>query len=303
MAAAPPDGTGFHEGEAAVQQRAGVAAEAEQLRHMVEPNELGDRHARFLAERTLAALTARDSDGVLWISLLAGPPGFLEATSAGTLTIRTVPVPGDPLDELGAPQSAGLIVIEPATRRRIRINGTLTQVDATTMAIGVEQVYGNCPQYIRRRQLTYQVDSVAPVPDVRRGSSLDEPDRELIEAADTFFLGTTHPERGDDASHRGGPAGFVRVEGSQLVWPDYPGNNMFNSFGNLAVDPTAAVVFADFESGRVLHLSGSAVVEWHTTSDPGTGELDTGRTVRFTVDHVVAGTVLRARTWTDDLVR
>jgi len=53
----------------------------------------------------------------------------------------------------------------------------------------------------------------------------------MIAASDTFFLGTTHPVRGSDASHRGGPAGFVRVDGDQLWWPDYPGNNLFNSFG------------------------------------------------------------------------
>jgi uncharacterized protein len=46
------------------------------------------------------------------------------------------------------------------------------------------------------------------------------------------------------------------------------GNNMFNSFGNLAVDPTAALLFIDFRSGRTLQLSGSAHVAW--TSRPPT---------------------------------
>ncbi len=292
---ASPTSTGFHAGEAAVQQRAGVTAEAELLRHMVEPTELRGGHVRFLAKRTLAAITARDRDGVLWISLLAGPPGFLEATSPDTVTIRTTPVLGDPLHDLDAPRPAGLIVIEPATRRRIRINGTLTHLEPDTMFIRVEQAYGNCPQYIQRRTLTYQ-DPATPIPTVRCGTTLDASDAELISAADTFFLGSTHPEQGNDASHRGGPAGFVHVEGNDLVWPDYPGNNLFNSFGNLAVDPTAAVVFADFDNGRTLHLSGTATVEWDTTPDPSHGAADTGRAVRFTVDHVVAGTLLTSRT-------
>ena len=63
-------------------------------------------------------------------------------------------------------------------------------------------------------------------------------DIELIRSADTLFLGTTHLERGNDASHRGGPADFVYADHETVEWPDYPGNNMFNSFGNLAVDPT-----------------------------------------------------------------
>jgi uncharacterized protein len=59
---------------------------------------------------------------------------------------------------------------------------------------------------------------------------LSDDDTALIAASDTFFLGTTHAERGGDACHRGGPAGFVRVSTPNTRWwPDYPGKNMFNS--------------------------------------------------------------------------
>ena len=109
-------------------------------------------------------------------------------------------------------------------------------------------------------------------------------DTELIRSADTFFLGTTHPERGNDASHRGGPAGFVRADPQTVDWPDYPGNNMFNSLGNLAVDPTAALLFIDFASGCTLQLSGSAYVGWHARPTDG----DTGRRVQFSTERVVA---------------
>jgi predicted pyridoxine 5'-phosphate oxidase superfamily flavin-nucleotide-binding protein len=89
------------------------------------------------------------------------------------------------------------------------------------------------------------------------------PDRtRLIAEADTFFLGTIHPERGADASHRGGPPGFVHVVDDGLWWPDFPGNNMFNSLGNLAVDPTAALLFIDYATGATLHMSGAAATVW-----------------------------------------
>lgn len=78
----------------------------------------------------------------------------------------------------------------------------------------------------------------------------------LVAGADTFFLGTTHPTRGNDASHRGGPPGFVRVTSpTTLWWPDFPGNNMFNSFGNLAVDDEAALLFTDFTTGATVQMS------------------------------------------------
>jgi hypothetical protein len=103
----------------------------------------------------------------------------------------------------------------------------------------------------------------------------------------TFFLGTAHPERGADASHRGGAPGFVRVEGNQLWWPDYPGNNLFNSFGNLAVNPEAALLFIDFGTGAVLHLSGTASIEWDPVGAPG-DDGRTGRRARFDLQRLVA---------------
>jgi hypothetical protein len=118
--------------------------------------------------------------------------------------------------------------------------------------------------------------------------TLGADDVALITGADTFFLGTVHPTRGADASHRGVPPGFVRVEDGQLWWPDYPGNNMFNSFGNLHVDKTAALLFVDFETGVSLHISGTAVVEWVAPGVRG-DDGGTGRQVRFTVEAVASG--------------
>src|ERR1700675_4690823 len=105
-------------------------------------------------------------------------------------------------------------------------------------------------------------DPGAAVADVRRDVVLSPEDAALIRSADTFFPRTTNPDRGSDSSLRGGTPGFVRVDGRWLWWPDYPGNNLFNSFGNLAVDPEAALLFLDFPTGHTVHLSGTAAVEW-----------------------------------------
>ncbi|WP_237721067.1 pyridoxamine 5'-phosphate oxidase family protein [Mycolicibacterium phlei] len=96
-------------------------------------------------------------------------------------------------------------------------------------------------------------------------------------AADTLFLGTAHPTRGADASHRGGPPGFIDVTANTLSWPDYPGNNMFNSLGNLAVDPAAAVLVVDFTTGTTVQVSGTGAIEWSGTD----------RRVALTVEAVV----------------
>ena len=278
-----PGHVGFHSGELAVQRQAGVEAEAARLRRMVAPGELRGGVAALLADASFAAVTARDRDGRLWISPVTGPPGFLAATTPTRLSMRTA-LTGDPLYGLDEGQPIGIIAMDFTAKRRVRINGTLTRVDSRTIEVDVVQAYGNCPQYIRRHHLRPVNASAATDFPIRRDQRMVSQDIELVCSAETFFLGTTHPERGNDASHRGGPAGFVRADQHTVEWPDYPGNNMFNSLGNLAVDPTAALLFIDFRSGCTLQLSGSAHVKWHAPAADG----DTGRRVQFSTERVVA---------------
>ena len=286
---------GFHAGERAVQERAGTRDEAERLSPMLEPAELAGGIVGFLAERTFAVLTARDGDGRLWSSPLTGPAGFLEAVSADTLMIHAQPLAGDPLHGLPAGQQVGLVVFEFAIRRRVRLNGTLRAVAGGSLALDVEQAYGNCPQYIHQRLLAPDGPGQSDPGEVRHGAALSPEDVELIRAADTFFLGTTNPERGSDSSHRGGSPGFVRVDdGSRLWWPDYPGNNLFNSLGNIAVNPEASLLFFNFETGRTLQVSGTAAIDWDAAGRPG-DDGQTGRRVVVAVQHAVAGRLLPAR--------
>ena len=278
--------TGFHEGELATQRRAGVQVEAKRLENMLDSAHISDGASRFLAAQSFAAVTGRDREGVLWISPLTAPPGFLQAEDQ-TLRISAVPREGDPLHGMPVGQQLGLIAIDFAARRRIRINGTLVSADDTGMTVHIDQAYGNCPKYIHRHDLNIPT-LTAPAADQRHATLLAPTDQAMIAASDTFFLGTTHPVRGSDASHRGGPAGFVRFDSPErLWWPDYPGNNMFNSFGNLAVDDEAALLFTDFTTGATLQLSGTAEVQWTT---PGAADDDggVGRRVAFSVGTVVA---------------
>jgi predicted pyridoxine 5'-phosphate oxidase superfamily flavin-nucleotide-binding protein len=282
---------GFHDGELAVQAQAGVSAAAARLSGMLAPAELRGGMARFLAARTFAALTARDDAGRLWISPLTGPAGFLAATSPTTLTVHAAPAAGDPLGAPRAGQQVGLLVIDFAARRRVRLNGSLTAAGRNLLRIEVEQAYGNCPQYIQQRDLEPVPAAGQAAGPVRYGTTLTQRDEDLIRRADTFLIGTSHPVRGSDASHRGGPPGFVRAGNGQLWWPDYPGNNMFNTLGNLAVDPAAALLFCDFATGDTLHLSGTAALRWTGTGVPG-DDGGTGRRVLCTPRALMAGRLL-----------
>ena len=87
-------------------------------------------------------------------------------------------------------------------------------------------------------------------------------DREFIEGAIYFFLATADAAGRPDCSFKGGPAGFVRVTGpSELAFPDYDGNGMFKSLGNLGVNPQVGLLFIDMHGRpRRLRVNGTASV-------------------------------------------
>src|SRR6185503_17409934 len=95
------------------------------------------------------------------------------------------------------------------------------------------------------------------------GSGLTPEILAFVRRADTFFVASRGPDGGLDVSHRGGAPGFVEsMRDGALRIPDYPGNSMFNTFGNLLRDPRAGLLFADFEHGHVLRLTGRARLDF-----------------------------------------
>ncbi|MGR6915922.1 pyridoxamine 5'-phosphate oxidase family protein [[Actinomadura] parvosata] len=267
-----------HPGEVAVQRRTGVRL-AEHGSSRTRP-EIPAAAAAFLRDQRMIVAGAADDHGRLWAGVLTGPAGFAEAEDDRTVVLRALPAAGDPLHGLfAAERDIGLLAIEPHTRRRMRVNGTAVQA-GRSLVVWTEQVYANCPKYIQTREPTTAPGTPAAL---GHGTTLEERHRDWIAAADTFFIATRAEGHGADVSHRGGNPGFVRVTGPRtLEFPDYQGNGMYMTLGNLELDPAAGLLFPDWERGETLQLTGRARVEW---SEP--------RVVRFEVDaHVhLAGTL------------
>lgn len=95
-------------------------------------------------------------------------------------------------------------------------------------------------------------------------TAFSDADKAFIESASFFFLATADAEGRPDCSHKGGGPGFVRViEPSVLVFPDYDGNGMFRSLGNLRVNPAIGMLFiAMNESPKRLRVNGRAAVSF-----------------------------------------
>lgn len=262
----------FHPGEIEVQERLGVRNKIDQQGRRSIRDYLIEQHRQFYTQLPFLVAGTVDARGCPWASLLVGNPGFLSTPDDRTLHVACRPLYGDPLSEtLADGVDIGLLGIELHTRRRNRLNGTVTAMGANGFCVQVNQSFGNCPQYIQARmfELTDGVENLAAPKPVYRTLSFKEPERSIISASDTFFIATAfHGEEGDaakgvDVSHRGGKPGFVRVDGDgTLTFPDFVGNNMFNTIGNLLLNPRAGLLFVDFVNGNLLYLTGTAEVIW-----------------------------------------
>ena len=250
----------YHEGELEVQRRAGVALNAERIGRGIHAT-IPPLARQFALERPFVVVGAGAADGRMWASLLRGTPGFLTVPAEDRLHIAARLDEDDPLAEaLAGGADVGLLLIDPTTRRRMRVNGRARPDGAAGLEITTREVYANCQKYIQPREVALPgaVTSLAGL-----GSSLDAGQMRRLADADTLFLASRHPVAGADVSHRGGARGFVHVAApDRLVIPDYSGNMMFNTLGNLAADPRAGLLLVDFEHGGTLQLSGRARIEW-----------------------------------------
>jgi uncharacterized protein len=254
----------WHAGEVALQERTGVAAQMAYLGpqaivdHMVLP------HRRFLTTLPYIVAGTTTEDGFAWATVLEGADGFLKSPSPRCVRVAAYRVDADPI-WMGVVEGGaiGFLGIDLQHRRRIRVNGHVTQCGPDAFEVEVGQSYGNCPQYIQKREAYVQPDSgTRQYSEVYWMNALDEVASGMIRSADTLFIvsyADVDGERQVDVSHRGGNPGFVRVgaDGSLTV-PDFAGNRYFNTLGNIFVNPRCGLTFVGFDSGDVLQLTGDA---------------------------------------------
>ena len=88
--------------------------------------------------------------------------------------------------------------------------------------------------------------------------------KELIESRDMFFLATADEDGQPNCSYKGGNPGFVKViDEHTLAFPNYDGNGMYLSMGNLLKNPRVGLLFIDLEEGNRLRVNGEAEISPH----------------------------------------
>lgn len=250
-----------------MQKSIGVADRMEQFGRKVIRDYMPDQHREFYHQLPFVVLGAVDAMGDAWATLIAGKPGFISSPEPRDLHFAGSLDPQDPTTPaIVGCDAVGLLGIELHTRRRNRMNGTVRAASQAGFTVGVEHAFGNCPQYIQLRDFTFvrEPGRHEGLPAAIATDIADPAVRRLIETADTFFVASYVDDaagRHVDASHRGGKPGFVRLNADgSLTIPDFAGNLHFNTLGNFLLNPKAGLVFPDFVTGDMLHLTGDAEV-------------------------------------------
>ena len=295
-----PRSSPWHEGELTLQRAVGavdmmVGVGQRQMSRTWMP----DQHREFYSQLPFVVLGAVDRQGDVWATLRTGQPGFMNSPTPEILQIKLEPQPNDPAHEGMQPGDAiGMLGIELHTRRRNRMNGNVLRELDDGIEIVVTQAYGNCPRYINLRQYDF-VEETADI--AQELTATDLLIRRMVTSADSFYVATYVVRDGQkqvDASHRGGKAGFVRMEeDGSLTVPDFSGNLFFNTLGNILLNPRAGLTFISFENGDLLQMTGTAEV---LLDDPEIAAFQGAeRLWRFTPQRIVHRQAALALRWAD----
>ncbi|KAI9762451.1 MAG: hypothetical protein M4579_000427 [Chaenotheca gracillima] len=248
----------------------------------------------MLMKAPLLALGTLDKQGRPWTTIWGGEPGFSRPIGNSIIGVKALvdrqfdPVmkellgadggeDGDVVSAGGNGKMVGALAIDLETRKRVKIYGRMAAgavgkygnstedngLGEVQMVVRVEQSLGNCPKYLNRKAISPYI----PKPKLN-SSQLPLPQRavDILSRSDLFFISSSDHEHDMDTNHRGGPPGFTRVlsntlqEGTVLVYPEYSGNRLYQTLGNLQTTPLAGLVFPDFESGDVLYVTGTTQI-------------------------------------------
>lgn len=278
----------WHEGEIAM-------AKAMRVPNMDNPTvpALSPQLASHARIAPLIAIGTLDKQGRPWTTLWGGEKGISQPIAQGILGIRT-PVAGqhDPVvEELVGREGDGTVIreegmgrmvsgltIDLETRKRTKLYGRMvagalnTREDEATdtqqhiaevqLVLKIEQSLGNCPKYLNKKRIEPTASN--PVL-ISEDAQLPQRALDLLAKADLFFLSSANRDQDMDTNHRGGPAGFVRVvsndsPGAVLCYPEYSGNRLYQTLGNLQVNPVLGICVPDFETGDMLYLTGTTEI-------------------------------------------
>ncbi|KAL7911894.1 hypothetical protein GGI35DRAFT_301446 [Trichoderma velutinum] len=269
---------GRHEGEVAVYKMLKLPISGDPTSSGLPTN-----HAVRAMQSPLVAVGTLDSKGRPWTTVWGGDVGCARPVAEDVLRFDSkVDTEHDPVFNalLGSDETkTGHAVLQDDKRKmmaaltidldgqdRVKLMGKmLAAVESkdgrVRIAMDIEESLGNCPKYLNRKEIV--PNNAHPVL-ISQKLPLPQEAVDLLGRADTLFLSSTNG-KSMDTNNRGGPPGFVRIiqnneDGVVLIYPEFSGNRLYQSLGNLKVNPLIGIVVPDFVTSDVLYLTGSATI-------------------------------------------
>ena len=248
----------YHHGQLSIQEEARTSFVAGKLADWVGPV------VDFALEADLFLL-AGDSEGELRFTVLSGRAPLL-AVRGQTQHRRHQdgvdiedPVLRFPASLLPPPAVAtpcGGLAINYATARRARLNGLISAGEGST-DLATTETFTLCRKYIAPSLPRGDAAHAGPVQ--RQPIALDDAWlAAVVKRAETSFLASVSPSGQPDISHRGGPAGFLRLDAGagELSWDEYVGDGVFKGAGNLRATGRFTLLVPDIETGDGIEFLG-----------------------------------------------
>lgn len=237
----------------------------------------------------LLALGTLDDQDRPWTTIWGGDPGFGRPVAKNVVGVKTVvdrrfdPVvetllggadEGEIVKAEGEGRMVGGLTIDLESRMRVKLHGHMIagamegngdgekSVGKMQLVVSINKSVGNCPKYLNSKRII----PFTPEPKLISDSPQLPPEAlALLDKADMFFMSSSDGSEDVDTNHRGGPAGFVRVisneeSGAVIVYPEYSGNRMYETLGNLKMNPLAGITVPNFDTGDVLYLTGKTEI-------------------------------------------
>jgi predicted pyridoxine 5'-phosphate oxidase superfamily flavin-nucleotide-binding protein len=250
----------FHEGEDHIQEVMSVKQKANTLTSMIKDS-IPKIAADFLRALKFCVITLNTKPDDLFSTVIYNHATFIEVLDYKKISIKInhkSHIPESFFNE--EILNIGMIGLEHSSAKRIRINGKAKIID-NQIIIDINEIYSNCPKYIKRRILEDNF-KILDKETVNKKLELNQDLITMISNADEFYLASGHKEKGLDISYKGGEKGFVKVLSSkQLQFDDLPGNNLYNSLGNIYTNPYINMFFIDFENNNTYNILATATIK------------------------------------------
>ncbi|MCB9761270.1 MAG: pyridoxamine 5'-phosphate oxidase family protein [Alphaproteobacteria bacterium] len=220
---------------------------------------------RLLALSPFAVLGYADAQGRARAMAVGGAPGFATPMDPNHLHLG---LPPEELPALDPSAGVGMLFFMPGLGETLRVNGA-ARVEGDVLHLTVEEAFGHCAKALLRSDLwgpplSPPEPEAAPDLGVGAGPLADPTLQRWLARAPLLVLTSRDADGRADASPKGDPPGFVRLDGEDVLIPDRPGNRRTDTFHNLLEQPQVALLALVPGETQALEISGRASL----TTDP-----------------------------------